>query len=327
MEEQILVVGATGHVGSQVARLLTDRGHRVRALIRDPKDRVHDTPDTVEYVVGDLADRASLARAVDGMHTVLSTANGIVPKGRTQSVAAMNSVGYDALIDEAEAACVRHFIQSSVPSHHSEWKVGELSGKRRIEARLERSSMGYTVVRNPAFMDLWLVMAGAKQAMGPDPHATARRPYGFQNMWQGMTGNLVQRYGIMLAPGGRHHGSPLIATKDVAEMMAGVVGKQSAYGLTIEAGGPEWLTWSEVAAVLSKQSGRKVRVLPMPAWVAGMGRVALKRLWPSASEVLALTQFIATYQPPWQAPDVVKEYELPPQTRVVDYLKANWESR
>lgn len=326
MDEKILVVGATGHVGSQIVRVLAERGHPVRAFVRKPDDRVHDTPDNVEYVVGDLANRQSLARAVEGIHTVLSTANGIVPKGATQSVADMNDAGYTALIEEAEAAGVRHFIQSSVPSHHSEWKVDELSGKRQIEARLGASSMGFTIVRNPAFMDVWLVMAGAKQAMGSDPHATTRRPYGFQRMWQRMTGNLVNRYGIMLAPGGRDHGSPLIATKDVAEMMAGVVGKQSAYGVTIEAGGPEWLTWGDVADLLSKQTGRRVRVVPMPAWFAGMGRVALKGIWPSASNVLALTQFIATYQPPWQAPDVVKTYDLPPQTTVADYLKENWET-
>ena len=58
-----LVTGASGFLGWHVARVLLERGYRVRALVR-PGSRV-DALD-VECVTGDLRDAASLERAVAG---------------------------------------------------------------------------------------------------------------------------------------------------------------------------------------------------------------------------------------------------------------------
>jgi dihydroflavonol-4-reductase len=56
-----LVTGATGFIGWHIARLLTERGHRVRALCR-PASRLREL--SGERVPGDLRDPASLAEAV-----------------------------------------------------------------------------------------------------------------------------------------------------------------------------------------------------------------------------------------------------------------------
>ncbi|WP_381795647.1 NAD(P)H-binding protein [Streptomyces niveus] len=60
-----LVTGATGTVGRQIVLELLSRGHRVRALTRDPAKA--DFPDGVEVVRGDLADPASLVPALEGV--------------------------------------------------------------------------------------------------------------------------------------------------------------------------------------------------------------------------------------------------------------------
>ncbi|MBO8185324.1 SDR family oxidoreductase [Streptomyces spirodelae] len=60
----ILVTGATGKVGGQVAAQLVAAGAPVRALVRDPAAAV--LPDGVEAVRGDLADPASLTAALAG---------------------------------------------------------------------------------------------------------------------------------------------------------------------------------------------------------------------------------------------------------------------
>jgi len=57
------VTGATGFVGWHVARLLIEKGHRVRALVR-PGRTVPELE--VETVEGDLRDRASLERGMAG---------------------------------------------------------------------------------------------------------------------------------------------------------------------------------------------------------------------------------------------------------------------
>ena len=60
----ILVTGATGNVGSQVARILARSGAYVRVLARNP-DRVS-LPGNVEVVRGDFTDPETLARTADG---------------------------------------------------------------------------------------------------------------------------------------------------------------------------------------------------------------------------------------------------------------------
>jgi len=67
----VLVTGASGFLGWHVARVLLDRGYRVRALVR-PLSRVGDLE--VEMVPGDLRDQASLERAASGCGLIFHVA-------------------------------------------------------------------------------------------------------------------------------------------------------------------------------------------------------------------------------------------------------------
>ncbi len=74
MPDPVLVTGATGFVGSAVARALLARGRAVRALVRPGSDRSNLSGLDLELVQGDLTDPASLARAVAGCGEVLHVA-------------------------------------------------------------------------------------------------------------------------------------------------------------------------------------------------------------------------------------------------------------
>ena len=63
--KRVLVTGSTGAIGQPLSRYLTGRGHTVRGLARRP------TPGLTDFVVGDLADREAVRRAVNGMDTVV----------------------------------------------------------------------------------------------------------------------------------------------------------------------------------------------------------------------------------------------------------------
>lgn len=69
-----LVTGATGFVGSAVARALRDRGDRLRLLVRPDSDRRNVSGLGAELVEGDLRDPASLAAAVAGCRYVVHVA-------------------------------------------------------------------------------------------------------------------------------------------------------------------------------------------------------------------------------------------------------------
>jgi dihydroflavonol-4-reductase len=66
-----LVTGASGFLGWHVARLLGERGHKVRALVR-PSSKLRELE--VEAVTGDLRDSSSLDRAVAGCGLVFHVA-------------------------------------------------------------------------------------------------------------------------------------------------------------------------------------------------------------------------------------------------------------
>jgi dihydroflavonol-4-reductase len=69
-----LVTGATGFVGSAVARALARRGHALRLLARPSSDRRNLAGLEGEVVIGDLTDPASLARAAAGCQYVVHVA-------------------------------------------------------------------------------------------------------------------------------------------------------------------------------------------------------------------------------------------------------------
>lgn len=69
-----LVTGATGFLGSAVARVLLDSGRAVRALVRPGADMRNIDGLEIERATGDLTDRRSLERAARGCDTLFHVA-------------------------------------------------------------------------------------------------------------------------------------------------------------------------------------------------------------------------------------------------------------
>ena len=66
----VLVAGASGFVGSHIARLLTERGRKVRVLLRKSSNREALASLPVEIVYGDVLDPSSLQIAMRGCATI-----------------------------------------------------------------------------------------------------------------------------------------------------------------------------------------------------------------------------------------------------------------
>ena len=113
--DRILVIGATGQLGTAAIRKLKAQGANVRALVRsaDSATRFHSFG--IEPVLGDLTDPASLSRACLGVTTIIATANAAIPTRRTDTFEAVERYGYRNLIQAATAARVRRFVYTSAP--------------------------------------------------------------------------------------------------------------------------------------------------------------------------------------------------------------------
>ncbi|PYC80841.1 NAD-dependent dehydratase [Streptomyces tateyamensis] len=111
---QVLVTGATGTVGHPLARLLAERGDRVRALVRDPAAAQRVLPPGVAAVAGDVTDPASVRAALKGCDTVFHTAG--LPEQWLTDRSLFQRVNVDGtahLVDAALAEGVSCFVHTS----------------------------------------------------------------------------------------------------------------------------------------------------------------------------------------------------------------------
>nr|WP_298725286.1 NAD(P)-dependent oxidoreductase [uncultured Steroidobacter sp.] len=106
---KILITGATGKVGSRLAKRLADQGHHVRALVRDSSRAVALLGDQMELVEGDLLNPESLVLAVQGIAAVVHCAaffRGATP----EQTHAVNELGTLHLATAARDANVERFV-------------------------------------------------------------------------------------------------------------------------------------------------------------------------------------------------------------------------
>ncbi len=152
-----------------MARRLLERGHGVRALTRDPNKPAARalTGMGAEVTRGDLDDRPSVERALEGAYGVFAVRN-------------FWEAGYErevrqgiTLADAVKAQGVEHFVYSSVGSSYRKTGIPAFDGKWEIEEHIRGIGLPYTVLRPTSLMEDWEEMReeiiGGKLAQPLDP--------------------------------------------------------------------------------------------------------------------------------------------------------------
>jgi dihydroflavonol-4-reductase len=110
----VLVTGATGFVGSAVARHLLAEGETVRVLVRPKSNRNNIADLPVEIAQGDLRDSESLAAALRGCHALFHVAADYrLWTPRPQELYDANVTGTETLVRAACAAGVERIVYTS----------------------------------------------------------------------------------------------------------------------------------------------------------------------------------------------------------------------
>ena len=149
----ILVVGATGQLGSRVVRRLRGTGEPVRAMVRDRATAGDLTATGAELVVADLRRPETLDAALQGVSAVVATANSVAPIAAGDSAEALDA-GYAELIRRAASAGVSRFVLASVPPTALDDRIPVARSKRRAEKLLAGSGLSWLSLRMPPFTEV-----------------------------------------------------------------------------------------------------------------------------------------------------------------------------
>jgi len=143
---QVLVTGSAGAIGRAVSQELERRGHRVRGFDRVP------TPGLADAVLGDIADREAVRRAVAGMTGVIHLA-AEPNEAPIEQLVGPNVLGVHHVLEAAhEHAVGRVVLASSVQV------VGAHQAGRRADAAARQPGNLYALTK------LWAEELGALYA-------------------------------------------------------------------------------------------------------------------------------------------------------------------
>jgi len=233
-----LVVGATGLVGFEICRQLTDAGIRVRGLVRPTSDsnkRAELERLGVQLVEGDLKDSSSLSPACAGVQTVVSTASSTLSRQLGDSIESVDRAGQLTLVDAARRAGVQHFVFVSFRDNPAvQFPLTE--AKRAVERAIKNSGMAYTILQASYFMEVWLT-----PALGFDPGNGKARIFG-----------------------GGERPISWISFRDVARAAAAAVSEPAARNQLVEIGGPQALSPREVVRMFEAAGAGDIAVEHVP---------------------------------------------------------------
>jgi len=284
----ILVTGSTGFVGPHVVHALRERDKPVRALVRTPSGRSATTLAAwgAELVQGDMTDRESLRRAVDGAEVVLHLV--AIRQGPEEQFRQIMEQGTRELVAAAQEAGVRRFVLMSalgtseetkdlVPYYHAKWEQ---------EQTLRASGLEHVIFR-PSFV--------------------FARDGGILPTFR----NLAKLTPVTPIIGSGQQRIQPIWIDDVGAYFAQSVDLPEAANRMFELGGPDVVSWNEFWQRLKSVLGQRRPSIHVPTRVMRVNALLTERLPGNVPLTRDLLKMLEHGDNVVSNDDAVRTFELP----------------
>lgn len=232
----VLVAGATGMLGREVAALLRAEGYRVRTLSRDPARARVLAGLADEIVLGDATNPDSLVGALDGVAAVVSCLGApmaFVLRGR-RSFHDVDAVANLNLLNAATRAGVERFVYVSLLVRPAWEQTAYVRAHEEVVREVRRAPISSAIVRPTGMFPIF------------DPFLP------------------MARRGLVYIPGDGCARTNPIHPREVAEVCVAALGEPD--GTEIAIGGPEVLSREDIVRLAFEAVGRRPRVLHLPRW-------------------------------------------------------------
>jgi uncharacterized protein YbjT (DUF2867 family) len=229
-----VVTGALSYTGSYIAERLVQEGKMVRTLTRRP--RPEQGSSRIE-VVPYRWESDALVRALEGAGTLYNTYWIRLARGQTSFEEAVRNSRL--LFDSAKRAGVQRIVHVSITKADQAPYLSYFAGKAEVEASLKESGVSYAVVR-PTVV------------------------YGREDVLINNIAWLLRRVPIVIAGSGDYRVRP-VHVDDVSRIC--VEAARSTEDFTIDAVGPETMTFEEMVQRIRSAVGSKSIIIHSPRWV------------------------------------------------------------
>jgi uncharacterized protein YbjT (DUF2867 family) len=270
----------------------------MRASVRDAARGEGLAARGVEVTALDLTAGADAWTAtLAGAEGMILSANAVTPRAGDRPDAVED--GAERLVEAAVAAGVHRIVLPSIPVTAVDEAVPFAARRRRLEARVTGTAPESRVVRMPPFMECWLALVGSSLPLRGEPYATIGRPSPFLRRFRGLTGSVVEDRGLMLVPGSPAARHAFLSVRDAARICVEAAVRPGGGSQTIDAAGPEVLSWRQVAGIFERVLGRRVRIMSTPAAVYGVLARVMGPVADVPSRTMALNRYLAMGETPW----------------------------
>lgn len=272
--QQVLVTGATGYLGTEVARHLVREGYYVRALVRPLSHTEELERLGVAIIYGDIRDLQTLQEAAGGIDIIVHVAAGL--RGSNKFILDSCILGATNVAEAARANAVQRVIYISSMSVYSFAAVRRgrvITETSALDSRPEKrgiSSMGKRWAEDVALSHL------------SDPVApwTILRPSLIFGNGRDLVHSLEMKVGnTLICLGNRKKLLRLVHVADVAEAIIRVIRTDSTRGRVFNVSHHDQLHFRDyVKKCLRAGRYKNLRVLYLSYWLGSLGAVGVRLL-------------------------------------------------